>query len=220
MDLIARSITRAQDSDYRWSMKAEDVAALIASPHAGICSDGTSTSLHPRGRGAFTKVLRLFVRDQKLLSFEEAIRKMTGLSARISGSRNAASYALVLRRPRAAGSGERSRPFDVAGSARAFDGHGGRWVDGIVVSDGVKATRAYSGRTAQAMNRVVPKIPNPTISSVCVSWLDNRVHGGRLWQSGRKHPSRRRGPRSLDAAANGEGIATEVDRRHVLGTQF
>jgi len=82
MDLIARS----QGEDDRQSimgrgMVEKDIDALIVWPHAAICSDGSLESLHPRGRGAFTKVLRSYVREKKLLSLEEAIRKMTGLSA-------------------------------------------------------------------------------------------------------------------------------------------
>jgi hypothetical protein len=62
-------------------MKPEDVAALIAWPHANICSDGSLAGRHPRGTGAFTRVLRVHVREQRLLTLEQAIHKMTGLSA-------------------------------------------------------------------------------------------------------------------------------------------
>ncbi len=62
-------------------MVEKDIDALIAWPHASICSDGSLDSLHPRGRGAFTKVLREYVREKKVLTLEEAIRKMTALSA-------------------------------------------------------------------------------------------------------------------------------------------
>jgi N-acyl-D-amino-acid deacylase len=82
MDLIARS----QGENDRQSimgrgMVEEDIDALIVWPWASICSDGSLDSLHPRGRGAFTKVLRSYVREKRLLPLEEAIRKMTGLSA-------------------------------------------------------------------------------------------------------------------------------------------
>ena len=36
---------------------------------------------HPRGYGAFTRVIRNYVREAKILSMEEAIRKMTSLTA-------------------------------------------------------------------------------------------------------------------------------------------
>jgi N-acyl-D-amino-acid deacylase len=82
MDLIARSSAPdADQSIIAKGMQEADVAALIAWPHSNICSDGTLSGAHPRGRGAFTKVLRHYVRERKLLTLEEAVHKMTGLSA-------------------------------------------------------------------------------------------------------------------------------------------
>jgi len=82
MDLIARSQGEDdQQSIMGRGMIEKDIDALIVWPYASICSDGSLDSLHPRGRGAFTKVLRSYVREKQLLSLEEAIRKMTGLSA-------------------------------------------------------------------------------------------------------------------------------------------
>jgi N-acyl-D-amino-acid deacylase len=62
-------------------MTLPDIAALIAWPHSNISSDGLLAGGHPRGAGSFTRVLRLFVREQKLLTLEQAIHKMTALSA-------------------------------------------------------------------------------------------------------------------------------------------
>ena len=62
------------------SMDEKDVANFIAWPQANICSDGTSNG-HPRGYGSFTRVLGKYVREQKILSLELAIHKMTGLTA-------------------------------------------------------------------------------------------------------------------------------------------
>lgn len=82
MELIARSQGEDdQQSIMGRGMIEKDIDALIVWPHASICSDGSLDSLHPRGRGAFTKVLRSYVREKQLLTLEEAIRKMTGLSA-------------------------------------------------------------------------------------------------------------------------------------------
>jgi N-acyl-D-amino-acid deacylase len=63
------------------SMRSDDVANFIAWDHANICSDGSSHGLHPRGKGSFPKIIRLYVRDQQRLSLEQAVHKMTGLSA-------------------------------------------------------------------------------------------------------------------------------------------
>jgi N-acyl-D-amino-acid deacylase len=40
---------------------------------------------HPRGWGTYAKILGKYVRDEKLLTMEEAIRKMTSLPARFLG---------------------------------------------------------------------------------------------------------------------------------------
>ncbi|MDZ7645543.1 MAG: D-aminoacylase [Woeseiaceae bacterium] len=63
------------------SMREDDIRALLAWPHTNICTDGGFEGLHPRARGAFTRVLGRYVREQDLLSLEHAIHRMTGLSA-------------------------------------------------------------------------------------------------------------------------------------------
>lgn len=62
------------------SMAEADVANFLAWPQTNICSDGSSGG-HPRGHGAFTRVLGRYVREQKIMSLETAIYKMTGLTA-------------------------------------------------------------------------------------------------------------------------------------------
>jgi len=66
------------------SMIEKDIANLMAWPYANICSDG-SASGHPRGHGAFTRVLGKYVREDKIISLENAIHKMTGLTAKHLG---------------------------------------------------------------------------------------------------------------------------------------
>jgi N-acyl-D-aspartate/D-glutamate deacylase len=70
------------------SMYEDDVANFIAWPHAVICSDGNGTGTHPRGYGSFTRILGRYVREKKILTWEEAIHKMTGLTARHLGIQN------------------------------------------------------------------------------------------------------------------------------------
>lgn len=62
-------------------MDDRDVAALMTWGFTNICSDGQSTGLHPRGFGSFPKVLSRYVRDEKLFSLEEGVRRMTSLAA-------------------------------------------------------------------------------------------------------------------------------------------
>ena len=47
-----------------------------------VSSDGSPTMRHPRGHGAFARVVREFVVERELLSLEQAVHKMTGATAR------------------------------------------------------------------------------------------------------------------------------------------
>ena len=75
---------------------------LLIDPHVMICSDGSPTSRHPRGHGAFARVIRKCVVERGLLSLDEAVRKMTGLAAatvgldRLKRGRLAEGYAADL----------------------------------------------------------------------------------------------------------------------------
>lgn len=69
------------------AMHEEDVKTFLAWPEAIICSDGNAGG-HPRGYGAFTRVLGKYVREEKLMPIEQAIYKMTGQSADFFGFKN------------------------------------------------------------------------------------------------------------------------------------
>ncbi|CAM3820964.1 D-aminoacylase [Bordetella sputigena] len=65
----------------------QDVKRILSHPLAMVGSDGLPFDPHPHPRqwGTFTNVLRTLVREQSLLSLEEAIHKMTGQAARNYG---------------------------------------------------------------------------------------------------------------------------------------
>ena len=63
------------------SMAEKDIIRLMQWPYANICSDGSSSGRHPRGYGAFTRVLSKYTREEKALTLAQAINKMTGLAA-------------------------------------------------------------------------------------------------------------------------------------------
>lgn len=69
------------------AMTEEDVTTFIKWPYANICSDGRAGG-HPRGFGTFTKILRQYVKEQSVLSLEQAIYKMTYLGAKNTGIKN------------------------------------------------------------------------------------------------------------------------------------
>lgn len=68
------------------SMGEEDVRRIMQHPMTMIASDGGVPALgdgvpHPRNYGSFARVLAHYVRAEQVLTFEEAIRKMTSLPA-------------------------------------------------------------------------------------------------------------------------------------------
>lgn len=67
------------------SMDEADLATFVKHPQVIICSDGEIAGAHPRGFGTFPRVLARYVREQQLLTIEEAISKMTGRSAAQAG---------------------------------------------------------------------------------------------------------------------------------------
>ena len=84
------------------AMRAEDVRVIMCSPNGMVGSDGgivvsRRRAVHPRNYGTFPRVLRLYVREQGLLSIEEAIRKMTSLPARKFGLLDRGIIALGMR---------------------------------------------------------------------------------------------------------------------------
>lgn len=66
----------------------EDLAAILAHPTASIgcdCDPAEGRVGHPRGYGTFPRALGRYVRELGVLTWEDAIRKMTGLPAATIG---------------------------------------------------------------------------------------------------------------------------------------
>lgn len=62
-------------------MAEDDVKWFIAQPQIMFSTDGQLEGEHPRGAGSFPRILGRYVREQKVLPLEAAIRKMTSLPA-------------------------------------------------------------------------------------------------------------------------------------------
>jgi N-acyl-D-aspartate/D-glutamate deacylase len=68
-------------------MSEDDVRTAMQKPWVSIASDAEATNpkqkipVHPRAYGTFPRVLGRYVREDKVLVLEEAIRKMTSLPA-------------------------------------------------------------------------------------------------------------------------------------------
>jgi dihydroorotase/N-acyl-D-amino-acid deacylase len=78
-------------------MSEADMRAAMQSPLVSFCTDSGSRATdgplagsksHPRGWGSYPRILGRYVRDEKLLSLEAAIHKMTGAPAARVGLRD------------------------------------------------------------------------------------------------------------------------------------
>jgi len=68
------------------AISEEDVVRIMRSPYTMIASDGEiplfgQASPHPRSYGTFARVLGVYVREQHVLTLEEAVRRMSGFPA-------------------------------------------------------------------------------------------------------------------------------------------
>jgi N-acyl-D-amino-acid deacylase len=78
-------------------MSEKDVQTVLRHPRTSIGSDGfplREGKPHPRTFGTFPRVLDHYVRGLGLLSLEEAVFRMTGLSARAAGLPNRGTLAV------------------------------------------------------------------------------------------------------------------------------
>lgn len=85
-DLIMEIISKTQDGKGRESvivqaMTENDVKTFMRNPKVMFCSDGSGGGSHPRGAGTFPRILGKYVREEHVISLEEAVRKMTSLPA-------------------------------------------------------------------------------------------------------------------------------------------
>jgi N-acyl-D-amino-acid deacylase len=65
-------------------MQEEDVTRVVSDPYCMVGSDGIPSGgkPHPRLYGTFPRVIQKYVREQGVITLEEAVRKMTSLPAR------------------------------------------------------------------------------------------------------------------------------------------
>ena len=88
MDLIVED--NSQVGTIYFSQSEENLRKKIALPWVSFCSDSPSlapegvflqSSVHPRAYGSFARLLGKFVREEKLITLEEAVRKLAALPA-------------------------------------------------------------------------------------------------------------------------------------------
>ena len=85
-DLAIEIVEKGGASGVFHAISEEDVERILASPLTMVASDGEIPAFgqgapHPRSYGTFARVLGVYVREKKLLTLEEAVRKMTSFPA-------------------------------------------------------------------------------------------------------------------------------------------
>ena len=95
MDLVVEDESRV--GSIYFLMSEEEVRRKVALPFMSFGSDGTAvtadgiflkSSLHPRGYGNFARVFARYVREEKLVTVQEAVRRMTAHPAAVLGLRD------------------------------------------------------------------------------------------------------------------------------------
>ena len=92
-ELVIEAQTLGGASCVFHAMDEGDVINIMKHPQTMIASDGRLVKLgdghpHPRWYGTFPRVLGKYVREEGVLSFEEALYKMTAFPAQIMGLDN------------------------------------------------------------------------------------------------------------------------------------
>lgn len=127
------------------SMAEDDIIHFLSWPNTNICSDGANGG-HPRGYGSFTRVLSRYVNEKKSMSWEDAIHKMTGLTAEHTGIINRGIIApgyyadLVLIDPTTI-----KDNADIKNPKALSDGILKVWVNGVLVYSDKTALQKYPG---------------------------------------------------------------------------
>ncbi|HEX8181934.1 MAG TPA: D-aminoacylase [Pyrinomonadaceae bacterium] len=87
----------AQTGAIYFMMSEDDLRAALKAPFIHICTDSgarattgplAGSKSHPRGWGTYPRILARYVRDEHLLTLEQAIQRMTGSSAARVGLRD------------------------------------------------------------------------------------------------------------------------------------
>lgn len=129
------------------SMAEDDIKKMMQWPHTNLCSDGSSSGSHPRGYGAFTKFLSKYVRDEKTMTLQQAIKQMTSLAAEHMGFKKIGTIAvgypadIVLFDPATV-----KDEATVKEPHKISQGIEKVWVNGKLVFENKKTTGVYPGR--------------------------------------------------------------------------
>ena len=134
------------------TMNEDDVVRILRHPATMIASDGEvpifgEDAPHPRSYGTFARVLAVYVREKKVLSLEEAVRKMSSFPASRAGLTDRGllrpgmkADVVVFDANRIVDKATFTQPHAYA------EGVSHVLVNGVLVVDGGKVTRATPGK--------------------------------------------------------------------------
>lgn len=153
--IVELLITEGRDlSKINFTMSEENVAMQIQSPWViigtdagGVDPDSSTSIVHPRSYGTYPRILGRYVREQKLLTLEDAVRRMTSavatrLGIRDRGQLRGGAFADIV-------VFDEATVLDVATPERPHQISRGVehvWVNGIQVLKGGQHTGATPGR--------------------------------------------------------------------------
>ena len=148
MALIAQSeAAKTGSTIIATSMRESDIETILKWSATNVCTDGELDGKHPRGFGAFTRVLGHYVRERKLMTFTEAIHKMTLLPAVSLGIPNRGTIStamfadlVLLDTAAVIDRATTAEPHAIsAGIAKV-------WVNGVLAFDNGRVTGAKAGK--------------------------------------------------------------------------
>jgi len=158
VDLMMELLQRAERDDLYErvigrNIGEADIETFMKWPFTAITTDGGIDDSHPRGQGAFARVFTRYVRENKVISLSEAIRKMTSLPASNLGITDRGlikkGYAadLVLFDPSII---RDNATFE--NSLQYSSGISAVWVNGVLVWNNDAATEARPGQIIRRQN--------------------------------------------------------------------
>ena len=153
-----------------FSMSERDLVTILQHP---LCSIGTDSSVHgadqrfshPRGTGNFPRILGSYVRDQRVLSLETALAKMTSLAADTFGFKDRGRIRVGL--PADLTVFDPAKVADMSSYEKPLEqpiGISWVFVSGVAVLDPDGLTDANPGKVLRAAGKVKNGNPVPSTS--------------------------------------------------------
>ena len=141
------------------AMSDTDLATFMRWPHSNICSDGEKGA-HPRAYGSYPRMLARYVRNQKVLKLEQAVRKMTSLPALHMGIADRGTLAPGMKADLVVFDPERIQDHATVESISALStGIDQVWVNGILVFASNEVEKTLPGQIVRENNWGQSKVP-------------------------------------------------------------